>query len=141
MRFLCLTSYADADLVLAALEAGAEGYLLKQNDAQFIADAIHAVLSGRTVFDPVVAPVVADGAIHLSDEERRLRSLSPGEVRVLAEVVKGRTDKEAATALNLSVKTVRNCLDRVFGKLHVHSRTEAALIYASARGRTKASDR
>jgi two-component system, NarL family, response regulator DevR len=135
VRFLCLTSYADDDLVLSALAAGADGYLLKQNDAKHIAAAIHTVLNGGTVFDAVIAPVVASGQSRQSDAERRLRSLARGELRVLAEVAKGRTDKEAANVLNLSVKTVRNYLDHVFVKLHVRSRTEAALIYAASRGR------
>jgi len=135
IRFLCLTSYADDELVLAALEVGADGYLLKQSDARCIAAAIHEVMSGRAVFDPLVGPVLAEGEVRLTDEERRLGSLAPGELRVLAEVARGRTDKEAANTLNLSVKTVRNCLDRVFLKLKVHTRTEAALIYAAARGR------
>ena len=54
---------------------------------------------------------------------------------MLTEVAQGRTDKEVAAALNLSVKTVRNYPDRVFGKLAVHTRTEAALIYARSHGR------
>ena len=128
LRVICLTSYADDDLVLAALAAGADGYLLKQNDAGVIVEAIHAVMAGRVVFDPVVAPALAAGDARLTVEEQRLRSLAPGELRVLAEVVQGRTDKEAAAVLNLSVKTVRNCLDRVFAKLNVHTRTAAALI-------------
>lgn len=135
LRVLCLTSYSDDDLVLAALAAGADGYLLKQNDAAIIAEAIQAVMAGRTVFDPVVAPVLAAGDARLTPEERRLRSLAPGERRVLAEVALGRTDKEVAAVLNLSVKTVRNCLDRVFAKLNVHTRTGAALIYAASRKR------
>ena len=135
LRVLCLTSYADDDLVLAALAAGADGYLLKQNDAAVIVEAIHAVMAGQVVFDPVVAPALAAGDARLTVEEQRLRSLAPGELRVLAEVALGRTDKEAAAVLNLSVKTVRNCLDRVFGKLNVHTRTEAALIYAASRRR------
>lgn len=135
LRVICLTSYADDGLVLAALAAGADGYLLKQNDAGVIVEAIHAVMAGRVVFDPVVAPALAAGDARLTVEEQRLRSLAPGELRVLAEVVQGRTDKEAAAVLNLSVKTVRNCLDRVFAKLNVHTRTAAALIYAASRGK------
>src|SRR5437016_2229934 len=95
-------------------QLAADGYLLKQSDAQCIAAAVHEVMNGRAVFDPLVVPVLAEGEIRLTDEERRLRSLAPGELRVLAEVAKGRTDQEAANVLNLSVKTVRNCLDRVF---------------------------
>ena len=135
LRVICLTSYADDDLVLAALAAGADGYLLKQNDAGVIVEAIHAVMAGRVVFDPVVAPALAAGDARWTVEEQRLRSLAPGELRVLAEVAQGQTDKEAAAVLNLSVKTVRNCLDRVFAKLNVHTRTAAALIYAASRGK------
>ena len=131
LRVICLTSYADDDLVLAALAAGADGYLLKQNDAGVIVEAIHAVMAGRVVFDPALAT----GDARLTVEEQRLRSLAPGELRVLAEVAQGQTDKEAAAVLNLSVKTVRNCLDRVFAKLNVHTRTEAALIYAASLGK------
>jgi DNA-binding NarL/FixJ family response regulator len=132
---LCLTSYADDDLVLAALAAGADGYLLKQNDAEAIVEAIQEVMGGHTVFDAAIAPVATAGELRLTDEQRRLRGLSPREWRVLTEVALGRTDKEVAAALDLSVKTVRNYLDRVFGKLAVHTRTEAALIYTRSRGR------
>ena len=90
-------------------------------------------MNGRAVFDPVVAPVLAEGAARLTEEEQRVRLLAPGELRVLAEVARGRTDKEAADVLNLSPKTVRNCLDRVFSKLRVRTRTEAALMYAATR--------
>jgi len=135
LRVLCLSSFADDDLVLDALAAGADGYLLKQNDAQVIVEAIHTVMTGRAVFDPVITPALAAGRPRLTPEAQRLQSLAPGERRVLAEVARGRTDKEAAVVLNLSVKTVRNCLDRVFAKLNVRTRTEAALIYAGSQGR------
>lgn len=128
VRVLCLTSYADDDLVLSAIEAGADGYLLKQNDAERIAEAVHAVMEGKSIFDPVVAPVTKAGPKQ-SEERQRMNSLAPSERRVLAEVAKGRTDKEVAVVLNLSVKTVRNSLDRVFRKLGVHTRTGAALAW------------
>jgi len=128
VRFVCLTSYADDNLVLAAMEAGADGYLLKQNDAGYIAEAIHAVMSGQVIFDSLPSTAVSAGH-ERSEEAQRLETLAPGEKRVLSEVARGRTDKEVANTLNLSVKTVRNCLDRVFRKLGVHTRTEAALLW------------
>jgi two-component system response regulator DevR len=128
MRVLCLTSYSDDHLVLGAMEAGAEGYLLKQNDANQIVEAVQTVMRGGVVFDAAVS-----AAAHGASAQNPLESLSPGELRVLAEVAKGRTDKEASVALSLSVKTVRNYLDRVFTKLGVHTRTEAALVYAAHR--------
>ena len=58
-----------------------------------------------------------------------LQSLSPQELNVLQEVAAGRTDKEVAFTLGLQTKTVRNYLDRVFEKLGVNTRTQAALLY------------
>jgi DNA-binding NarL/FixJ family response regulator len=132
-RVLFLTSYADNRFVLAAMEAGADGYLLKENDARRIVDAIQAVLRGGTVFDPVVARR-AVRAIGGEGRESPLSVLTSQESRVLAEVARGKTDKEVAVALGLTAKTARNYLDRIFSKLNVHTRTEAALLYTRLNG-------
>ena len=128
-HILFLTSFADNHLVLASIEAGADGYLLKQSGTQRIVDAIHSILKGGSFFDPVVKHGVvrnlrSGGAVNPLD------ALAARERRVLAEVAQGKTDKEVAAALNLTTKTARNYLDRIFAKLKVHTRTEAALLYA-----------
>lgn len=128
-RVLFLTSYADNRLVLAAMEAGADGYLLKESDAERIVEAIHTIRGGGTVFDPVVTREVMRD-LRSGGGVNPLEALSVQERRLLAEVAKGKTDKEAAVALGLTTKTARNYLDRVFTKLNVHTRTEAALLYA-----------
>jgi two-component system, NarL family, response regulator DevR len=128
-RILFLTSYADNRFVLAAIESGADGYLLKENAAQRIVDAVHFIRNGGTVFDPVVTRGIT-GSSRKSDKANPLETLSDGEKRLLAEVAKGKTDKEVAAALDLTTKTARNYLDRIFAKLKVHTRTEAALLYA-----------
>src|SRR5688572_539980 len=125
---LFLTSYADNRFVLAAMEAGADGYLLKESDTQRILDAIHSILGGGTVFDPVVTRRFA-GNSQSEGGVNPLGVLTNQESRVLAEVAKGKTDKEVAAALDLTAKTARNYLDRIFTKLNVHTRTEAALLY------------
>ena len=131
-RVLFLTSYADNNLVLGAMEAGADGYVLKESDAQRIVDAIRTILRGGTVFDPVVAREVMSG-LKRGGSVNALDSLTAQERRVLEEVAKGRTDKEVAAALGLTSKTARNYLDRIFSKLEVHNRTEAALLYTRLR--------
>lgn len=125
---LFLTSYADNHLVLEAMETGADGYLLKQSGARRIVEAIEAILAGRTVFDPVssMSPGVND---HHQERENPLAELTTQEYRVLEHVAKGKTDKEVASAIGLTAKTVRNYLDRIFAKLGVHTRTEAALVF------------
>ncbi|MBK7999907.1 MAG: response regulator transcription factor [Verrucomicrobia bacterium] len=128
VHVLFLTSFADNRLVLAAIEAGAGGYLLKESDTRRIVDAIHLILKGGTVFDPIAAQGLTGESGH-NATPNPLRELAPQERRVLAEVARGRTDKEVGTTLGLSAKTARNYLDRIFTKLNVHTRTEAALLY------------
>jgi DNA-binding NarL/FixJ family response regulator len=130
-RILFLTSFADNALVLAAMQAGGDGYLLKDNEPRDIVAAIRTVLAGGMLFDPVVARAV----------DRELRSALPGnspdplgelsqqERRVVSAVANGKTDKEIAQMLKLQPKTVRNYLDRAFEKLGVHTRTEAAILF------------
>jgi len=132
IRILFLTSYANNRFVLAAIESGAEGYLLKESDTQRIVDAIYAILDGRTVFDPVMARRSTNTGPAPEGGINPLEILTPQERRVMAEVAKGKTDKEVALALGLTNKTARNYLERIFSKLKVHTRTEAALLYTRA---------
>lgn len=125
MRVVCLTSYASASLVLSALEAGADGYLLKHSDGQRIVEAVRETMAGNPVMDPALDELTHDAR----GKANPLKKLSPGELRVLAQVARGLTDKEVSTALNLSVKTVRHYLDRVFDKLGVNTRTQAAMVF------------
>jgi len=134
LRVLFLTSYADAQLILSALEAGADGYLLKESDTRRLVDAIHEVARGEPVFDPQVMRSLAEVRARSGNNRPAdgLRSLSAQEHRLLAEVAKGKTDKEAALALGLTTKTARNYLDRIFTKLGVRNRTEASILYTRA---------
>lgn len=97
---------------------------LPDDDGLCIVQAVRDVLAGKPVFDPAL--VTGAGA-----RANPLSVLSPGELRVLARVARGLTDKEVSTALNLSVKTVRHYLDRAFTKLGVHTRTRAAMVFAA----------
>ena len=128
-RILFLTSYADHRFVLAAMEAGGDGYLLKESDAQRVVDAMRTILQGGSVFDPIVTQDSRGGAA-----TNPLAMLTGQERRLLAEVARGKTDKEAATLLGLTGKTARNYLDRIFTKLNVHTRTEAALLFERFKG-------
>ncbi len=129
---LFLTSYADNRFVLAAMEAGGDGYLLKDSDTQRIVDAVRTIMDGGEVFDPVVDPGEMPGGAG-GPGVNPLAALTVQERKLLAEVARGKTDKEVAAALSLTTKTARNYLDRVFVKLNVHTRTEAALLYARFR--------
>jgi DNA-binding NarL/FixJ family response regulator len=132
IRVLMVTSFSDGPTVLSALEAGADGYLLKENDAMRLVDAIREVARGETVFDAALMKRVAESKSNPASsraEAGALSGLSLQERRLLAQVAQGKTDKEAAAALGLTPKTARNYLDRIFAKLNVHTRTEAATLF------------
>jgi DNA-binding NarL/FixJ family response regulator len=130
-RILFLTSFADNALVLAAMQAGGDGYLLKDNEPRDIVAAIRTVLAGGMLFDPVVARAV-DRELKSAlpgDSTDPLGMLSQQERRVVSAVANGKTDKEIAQTMKLQPKTVRNYLDRAFEKLGVNTRTQAAILF------------
>lgn len=134
-RVLFLTSFADNALVLAAMEAGGDGYLLKDNHLHDIVAAIHAVMRGDTMFDPVMTRAVEREirSVLPPSPSDPLSTLSKQESRVLERVAEGRSDKEIAVVLGLQPKTVRNYLERIFEKLAVSSRTQAAVMFDRGR--------
>jgi DNA-binding NarL/FixJ family response regulator len=131
-RVLFLTSYAEEEAHVAAILAGAAGYLLKDIAHEALVEAIRAVAAGERVNEPEVWARAADRLRHDS-------ALSRQEYRVLALVVDGKTNREIGAELQLSEKTVRNYLSNAFQKLGVTRRSEAAARFVRA-GRGLAED-
>jgi DNA-binding NarL/FixJ family response regulator len=131
IRVIILTSYADDDSVLAAVLAGAHGYVLKEIDSASLTSAIQAVSEGRSILDPTVTARALGWLRGLAAgvEIPGAEKLSPQEERVLALVAEGKTNKEIATALDLSDKTVKNYLANIFQKLHITRRAQAAALF------------
>ncbi len=127
---LVLSAYDDDQYVYAALEAGADGYLLKNVRGQQLVDAIRDVCAGEMVLDPHVARKVVQWFSSLSRGHRPEAAgdyLSDRELEVLRLAAAGMSNKEIAAQLALSVRTVQSHLGRIFDKLGVASRTEAVL--------------
>ena len=129
---LFLTSYADDDSVLAAVLAGAQGYVLKDIDAGLLIRSIHAVSNGQSTLDPALTQRALEWnkAGPVQTGPARERSLAPQEERVLALVADGLTNKEIAAAMQLSDKTVKNYLANMFQKLRISRRAQAATFFA-----------
>lgn len=135
-RVVFLTSYADDDSILAAVVAGAHGYILKEIDSLTLVSAIQAVSDGQSILDPIVtqrALTWIRGLQSVRMATGGTEPLSPQEERVLALVAEGKTNKEIATALRLSDKTVKNYLANIFQKLHISRRTQAAAFFIKRR--------
>ncbi len=130
-RVIVLTMYRQERYVFDAIRAGAQGYLLKDADEQELLAAIRAVARGEALVDPALAARVLDEFRRLSRlEERRegLEELTEGEREVLRLVAQGADNKSVARTLHLSERTVANRLSEIYRKLHVNSRTQAALL-------------
>lgn len=131
---LILTSSSSERHMHDAIEAGARGYLLKENEGSALAAALRAVARGDSVLDPSMAGQVLNivrnkGAHSAAD---RLASLSAQERRVVALLSSGLTNKEIGDQLNLTEKTVKNYLATIFNKLNITRRTQAAALYVEA---------
>jgi len=135
-RVLFLTSFADEEIVLESLDAGADGYLLKEIDEEALVRGIQEVAAGRSILDPAVTRRVLERTRQPpgSTAREKWESLSPQERRVLALVAEGKTNKEIAMALELSDKTVKNYFSNLLDKLQLSRRSQAAAFYVQHGG-------
>ena len=130
-RVIFLTSYADDDSVLAAVLAGAHGYILKEIDSPALLEAIRSVAKGQSILDSHVTERALRWLRGLHDlpATSGTDQLSSQEERVVALVAEGKTNKEIAVALGLSDKTVKNYLANVFQKLRITRRAQATCLF------------
>ncbi|HEX6122030.1 MAG TPA: response regulator transcription factor, partial [Ktedonobacterales bacterium] len=128
MAVLALTAYDDDQYVLALLDAGAAGFLLKDVRGQELASAIRAVHRGEAVLQPTIAVRALRRAVSSQPQIPSSPPLSEREMEVLQEAARGLPNKDIAKRLNLSVRTIHTHLGNIFAKLGVGSRTEAVLL-------------
>jgi DNA-binding NarL/FixJ family response regulator len=122
-KVLVVTSYTDPSAVVPALRAGAAGYVYKDIDPPALAAAIRAVHAGHVLMNADVARLLAGGPAG----NQAAPALTPRERAVLAEIARGRSNREIARALNIAEKTVKTHVSAIFTKLGVADRTQAAL--------------
>lgn len=117
-RIIVLTTYDGDEDIYRSLQAGAQGYLLKDMFFEELEDAIRKVNAGSRRLPPVVAERLAE---RMTGSE-----LTDRELEVLQEIVKGRTNKEIGSVLNISEATVKSHINNILSKLGVADRTQAA---------------
>ncbi|MDB6024777.1 MAG: two component transcriptional regulator, LuxR family [Verrucomicrobiales bacterium] len=126
-HIVMLTVYDDSDRIFQALQMGASGYLLKRAPADEILQAIQDVHRGGAPMSAYIARKVVQSFQRQTPSAKPDELLSKRESEVLGYVARGYSDKEVADALGLTAATVRSYLKTIYGKLHVHSRTQAIL--------------
>ncbi len=127
-RVVMLTSYADDELVVRAIRAGAVGYVLKQVDNKELLRAIEAAGRGEAVLDAATTSrlLARMRQVERKADEDAFRELSDRELDVLAPLARGKTNAEIGQLLNLSEKTVSNYVSTMLEKMHLSNRIELA---------------
>jgi two-component system response regulator DevR len=135
-RVVMLTSYPDEEAVLSAIVAGASGYLLKQIRARDLVAALETVGQGGSLLDPAVTERVLERVrrIATADEPDELAQLTSQERKILLLVAEGKTNKEIASEVFLSDKTVKNYVSSILAKLNLERRAQAAAFMARKHG-------
>jgi NarL family two-component system response regulator LiaR len=138
-KILVLTSFAADDQVFPAIKAGALGYLLKDTEPEDLINAIRQVYLGESSLSPTVARKVLEEVFHPAEKPLSPDPLTRREVDVLQVLAKGKSNRNIAEELSISETTVRTHVSNILGKLHLASRTEAAL-YALKEGMANIDD-
>lgn len=128
IKVIMLTSYAEDEMLFAAIRAGAAGYVLKQAGGQDVIRAIETVGQGKALLDPALTERVFVEVRRAAREQENSAfiQLTEQERRVLALVADGKTNREIAQDLHLGEGTVRNYVSNILSKLGVSNRAEAA---------------
>jgi len=132
-KILVMTSFATDDMVFPAIKSGALGYLLKDSESDELINAIRHVYQGEPSLHPKIARKVL---MEISNPVTKTTSEDPltdRELEVLKSIARGKSNQEIGMALSISETTVRTHVSRILAKLHLASRTQAAL-YALKEG-------
>ncbi len=134
-RVVMLTSYPDEEAVLSAIIAGASGYLLKQVRGRDLLSALEAVGRGDSLLDPAITERVLERVRRVASgvERDELADLTSQERKILMLVAEGKTNKEIASDVFLSDKTVKNYVSSILAKLNLQRRAQAAAFVARHR--------
>jgi len=132
-KVLILTTFNDDEYALEALKIGASGYMLKDADPEMLIRSIRSCLSGGLPLEEQVAAKVMPRLLRNTDSEPADPSLTPRELDIIRKVGEGRSNREIAEELALSVGTVKNHISLILDKLDLRDRTQLA-IYAIRHG-------
>jgi DNA-binding NarL/FixJ family response regulator len=134
-KVVILTSYPDEEAVLSAIIAGASGYLLKQIRGRDLVSSLESVGRGDSLLDPAVTEKVLDRVrrIATGTYTDEMAQLTQQEQKILLLVAEGKTNKEIASEVFLSDKTVKNYVSSILSKLNLERRAQAAAFVARHR--------
>lgn len=128
VKVLVLTVHDEVEYLVKAVDIGVDGYLLKDSESSELKKAILAVLNDENYIQPSLIPALNSRLIARDVDKERIESLTRRELEVLIQVANGMFNKEIATTLNISERTVKNHISNIFKKIDVADRTQAAVF-------------
>lgn len=128
IKVLILTVHNEVEYLLKAVEIGVDGYLLKDSESSELKKAILAVLNEESYIQPNLIPALNARLVAKDIDKEKINSLTRRELEVLIQVANGMFNKEIATSLNISERTVKNHISNIFKKIDVADRTQAAVF-------------
>lgn len=128
VKVLILTVHNEVEYLLKAVDIGVDGYLLKDSESAELKKAINAVMNGENYIQPNLIPALNKRLVSRDVDKDKIDLLTKRELEVLIQVANGMFNKEIATSLNISERTVKNHISNIFKKIEVSDRTQAAVF-------------
>lgn len=128
IKVLILTVHNEMDYLMKAVDIGVDGYILKDSESLELKKAIMAVKDGENYIQPSLIPALNSQLVNRDSDKDMISSLTNRELEVLVQVANGMFNKEIATNLNISERTVKNHISNIFKKIDVSDRTQAAVF-------------
>ena len=115
-------------VLVLTVDIGIDGYILKDAESAELKKAINCIMQGETYIQPSLVPALNSRLVSRDIDKGKINSLTNRELEVLIEVANGMFNKEIATSLNISERTVKNHISNIFKKIDVSDRTQAAVF-------------
>ena len=128
VRVLILTVHNEVEYLLKAVDIGVDGYILKESESAELKKAIDLVLRGESYIQPKLIPMLNSRLLSRDKDKDKIETLTQREMEVLIQVANGMINKEIATSLHISERTVKNHISNIFKKIDVSDRTQAAVF-------------
>lgn len=128
VKVLILTVHNEVEYLVKAVDIGVDGYILKDSGSVELKNAINSIMNGESFIQPALIPALNSRLVSRDVDNDKIDLLTRRELEVLIQVANGMFNKEIATALNISERTVKNHISNIFKKIDVNDRTQAAVF-------------
>lgn len=128
VKVLMLTVHSEVEYLIKAVDIGADGYILKDSGSEELKKAIHAILDGESYIQSSLIPALNSRLMNRDIDKEKIASLTKRECEILIQIASGRFNKEIATTLDITERTVKNHISNIFKKIGVSDRTQAAVF-------------